>query len=111
MSLPHLIRKTLLLIIFITLTGTICAWGQSAKAIIPLGGNAWATGKATITDDGLTNWKSPQDAISIYFRVDKAAELTFALRLRIPEGKSKISVTIGKHTFSKQAVNTGFDTL
>jgi hypothetical protein len=104
-------RKTLLLILFITLTGTICAFGQAAKAIIPLGGNAWATGKAVITDDGLTNWKGPQDAISIYFRVDKAAELTLALRLRTPEGKSKISVTIGKHVFVKQVANAGFDTL
>ncbi|QHS54794.1 DUF3472 domain-containing protein [Mucilaginibacter sp. 14171R-50] len=103
--------KKISLFLYIAVAVAISANAQSTKAIIPLGGNAWATGSAVITDAGLTNWKSPHDVTSIYLRVSAAQKLSLALMLRVPAGKSKISISIGKNTVIKQINNTVFDTL
>ncbi|RYU89213.1 DUF3472 domain-containing protein [Mucilaginibacter terrigena] len=104
-------KKTSLLIVCIILGCTIYAAAQPSKAIIPLGGNAWVKGNALLTDTGVTSWKSAKDIISIYFRADAAQELMLALRLRVPMGKSRVSITIGKNVFIKQVANPVFDTI
>ncbi|MES2276274.1 MAG: DUF3472 domain-containing protein [Bacteroidota bacterium] len=91
-------------------TSTI-ALGQGFKSVIPLGGNGWVNAPAKITDNGLMNWTDQQCTADIYFRVSVAQELSLALRLRVPEGKSNIAITIGKKTITKQITNTGFDTI
>jgi hypothetical protein len=103
--------KKLLLIVSIILLNGIFVRAQSTRAIIPLGGNAWATGAATITDDGLTNWKTQKDAVNIYFRVSVAEQIKLSLRLRVPKGNSTISISAGNTVFNKKVNNTGFDTV
>lgn len=103
-------KKLLLIATLIFLKGAL-AHAQSTKAIIPLGGNAWATGRATITDDGVTNWKGAKDIINIYFRVAKAEPLKLAFRLRVPKGRSTIGISAGNAIFNKKVSNTGFDTI
>jgi hypothetical protein len=89
----------------------ICGIQAQSKIIIPLGGNGWATGKAIITDGGLMNWADTQGGASIYFRVPAAQQLSLALRVRVPAGKSRISVAVGKAVFTKQLLNSTFDTI
>lgn len=84
---------------------------QSLNTVIPLGGNAWVKAPATITDNGLTNWADQQLVTSIYFRVSKPVLLNLALRIRVPQGQSTISLSIGKNHISKQISNAGFDTV
>jgi hypothetical protein len=98
------------LLIITCLISTI-AFANDKPIIIPLGGNAWVNGSALITDDGLMQWTSPKATANIYFRVPSAQELTLSLRLRVPAGKSTISITIGKTVFTKEVSNTSFDNI
>ena len=96
------------LLLCLTLVGALKA---QSKITIPLGGNAWANDKAIITNEGLVNWVNAKSGASIYFRVPKAQQLSLALRVRVPAGKSRISVSVGKNIFTKQLINAIFDTI
>ncbi|RWY46196.1 DUF3472 domain-containing protein [Mucilaginibacter gilvus] len=99
------------LLLIITCFISTIALADAPKIIIPLGGNAWVNGSALITDDGLMQWTSPKSAADIYFRVPSAQQLNLSLRLRVPAGKSTISITIGKTAFTKELSNAAFDTI
>ncbi|TSD64905.1 DUF3472 domain-containing protein [Inquilinus sp. KBS0705] len=104
-----MMKKILFLaVVCLALTSTIFA---QTSITIPLGGNAWAGGKAVITDDGLINWGDAKSSASVYFRVPQAQQLSLALRVRVPAGKSRISVSVGKTVFTKNLTNTNFDTI
>jgi hypothetical protein len=66
---------------------------------VPLAGNAYvASGKAEWRRGGL-RWESPEVVISIFFRVDRPADLQIAVRAQAAEGESTIQATIaGKVT-------------
>ncbi|MFD0795111.1 DUF3472 domain-containing protein [Mucilaginibacter litoreus] len=83
----------------------------ASDIVIPLGGNAWSNAPAVITDDGLTNWRSPQSVPAIYFKVNQPQSLDLYLRLKVTSGKSTISVVVNNKTFRINANNTGFDTI
>lgn len=74
---------------------------------IPLGGNAYANGKAEITDKGLVNWTG-LSTISIYFRTDIPQTFDVSLRLQT-EGNSEIQLSLGNTSFTKQISNTNFE--
>lgn len=99
-----------LFILSLVLT-VFAARAQSKKEIIPLGGNAWATGNAKITDDGLTQWGDAKAGASIYFRSSLPQTVQLALRLRVPSGTSTIKVQAGRATFIKNISNQNFDTV
>jgi hypothetical protein len=65
---------------------------------VPVGGNSWVTkssaASATIGNDGLTNWSSPANTIVTYVRFDHIGKLALSVNLRVPEGKSRIRVTV-----------------
>lgn len=84
---------------------------QPWKAIIPLGGNAWVNEPAKITDNGLVKWNDAKSIPAIYFRLSVPQEVSLSLRLRVPDGRSKISVNLGKVEFTKQINNRSFDTI
>lgn len=87
------------------------ALAQGWKAIIPLGGNAWVNEPARITDNGLMRWTDERSLPTVYFRLSVPQEVNLFLRLRVPDGTSKISVAIGKAVFTKQLNNRKFDTI
>ncbi|AMR34656.1 hypothetical protein A0256_22945 [Mucilaginibacter sp. PAMC 26640] len=89
---------------------TVCL-AQSFKAVVPFGGNAWVNAPAAITDTGLTKWTSPKSTAKVYFRVSVPQQLNLSLRLRVPSGKSTLSVTIGKSVFTRQITNSEYDTI
>jgi hypothetical protein len=76
---------------------------------IPLGGNAWIKEPSIITDEGLTQWSEASSVAGIYFRVDVVQDFDMSLRLKVPQGKSEISMDHGKDHFVKQVSNTSFD--
>ncbi|GAA4337773.1 DUF3472 domain-containing protein [Mucilaginibacter gynuensis] len=100
----------LLCILFILLwqSSTIA---QTIEAIVPVGGNAWVNAPAEITDAGLVHWADKQAIARVYFRVSIAQQIQLALRLRVPAGKSSISVGFGKRKFVKEIGNSAFDTV
>ncbi|WP_316822249.1 DUF3472 domain-containing protein [Pedobacter gandavensis] len=80
---------------------------ESESITIPLGGNGYVEkgGTARIKNEGLTNWNKASDAIAIYFRTEAAGSADLSLKLRVPEGNSKISLTVGGKTFQKELNN------
>lgn len=75
---------------------------------IPLGGNGWVNknSKARIKNDGLINWTSATDIITIYFRTESAGKAELSLKLNVPEGNSTISLTAAGSTFKKNISNS-----
>lgn len=75
---------------------------------IPLGGNAWVKEPAIITDEGLSQWSDAASVAGIYFRIDVAQDIDVSLRLKVPGGKTEISIDHDQQHFSKQVSNTSF---
>lgn len=74
------------------------AAAASPRWEVPLGGNAYLTATDRTAPDrivpaGLQPWQSDRTVASIFFRVDRAAQLDLALRLATPDGRSLIRVT------------------
>ena len=82
---------------------------EPESIIIPLGGNGYVEKGSTakIKNEGLRNWSNAADVIAIYFRTEAAGSADLSLKLRIPAGNSKISVTVAGKTFQKELINTG----
>jgi hypothetical protein len=82
---------------------------DTAAVVVPLGGNAWVNqgSKAVINDKGLSNWTNADDLISIYLRPERKGSLDIAFKLRVPDGKSKISVTFLNNTMTREVTNAG----
>jgi len=107
-------RTTLLLLVFQLAYGFICHANsrinaEPATITIPIGGNAWLNknSKAQIKNEGVFNWSAPNDVISVYFRTDAPGEVELALRVSVPEGKSRISLTAQETTLTRDIGNLG----
>lgn len=76
------------------------------EASVPFGGNAYLTAEGAgdgLQRDGSTRWQDAKSVFSIYFRIDRAAVLDLALRLKVPQGGAVIRTTVGKTTFDTKA--------
>ncbi len=102
-----MLRKYCLLQILLFLI-VLNAVGQKLTDTIPIGGNTWVKAPALITDTGLVCWTSAQNIPKVYFRCDTAATLTLAMRIRVPQGRSTIKVSIGNKTFLKHISNHNY---
>jgi hypothetical protein len=60
--------------------------------IIPLGGNAWATNGAKITENGLENWISSNQICKVYFKVNKIGNLKVSIFSNAKNSKIQISI-------------------
>ncbi len=68
---------------------------------IPVGGNAYVTaGEMPQRRRGESRWDRADVVQSIYFRVDRAADLQIALRASVPEGESRVRATIDGQSFT-----------
>lgn len=72
---------------------------DTAKLVVPLGGNSFITikekaGKETITNEGWENWQSEKAIFSTYIKVNKPGSFEVMALLNIPQGESKIRCTI-----------------
>ncbi len=64
---------------------------------VPMGGNAWTYGNEAggkVTNKGIVNWSNNLTFFKTYVRVDKTGFLKVWLHIQVPEGKSKIQITI-----------------
>lgn len=64
---------------------------------VPMGGNTWAYGKEAggkVTNRGIVNWSNSHTFFKTYIRVNKTGFLKVWLHIQVPEGKSKIQITI-----------------
>ncbi|WP_395626278.1 DUF3472 domain-containing protein [Daejeonella sp.] len=102
--------KKLVIISFIVLLSAI-TYAQTFKAMIPLGGNAYVSKGAKITDAGLVEWFDKEAITSIYFRVSKPQVLNVSLLVRVPEGESVLRIKAGGKSFEKKISNIQFDTI
>lgn len=60
---------------------------------IPLGGNAWVTNGAEITDKGLENWTNSNQVCNVYFKVNKAGKLKLSVFSDAAKSKIKLSIS------------------
>jgi len=101
-------RTTLILFNLFFIFSSVCLASSACTSApllitVPLGGNGWLSKNATarINNSGLTNWSASSDVITIYFRTETAGEARLSLKLNVPEGNTKISITAGDDTFTK----------
>lgn len=77
------------------------AFAQSEKITVPLGGNAFMSGKtgAKITAKGIENWTAQHATFKVYVRLAKTGQLTIALNeLSKVEGKNELSISLNQQT-------------
>lgn len=76
---------------------------------LPLGGNAWLSKNASarLRNEGISKWSAPTDVITVYFRTEMPGRAEVALKLSVPEGKSKISISAEGNTLSKDLERQG----
>jgi hypothetical protein len=105
-------RPTLSLFNLLLIFSSVCfangAGAQDPLTItVPLGGNGWLSKNSTarISNLGLTNWSALSDVITIYFRTEAAGDAQLSLKLNVPEGNTKISLTAEGETFSRELNN------
>jgi len=108
-------KRTTVVLLLLQLTyGLICPAhaetnAEPATISIPIGGNAWLNknSKAKINEQGIANWRATSDVISVYFRAEAEGDAELALRINVPEGKSKLSITAEGTTLTKEVSNLG----
>lgn len=74
---------------------------------IPVGGNTWASGDKTggrITNKGIENWSNTKTTFTTYVRVNNKGSLKVWVNVEVPNGKSKIEVSIKGDS---KIINTG----
>ena len=80
----------------------------AASWSVPLGGNAYVTaGEEGQGGRGGLRWDRPDTVRSIYFRVDRPAELNLSLKATVPQGESKVRATAVGKTFNIDLKGTG----
>ena len=69
---------------------------EGNRVSVPLGGNTWSSPKeeGRITSNGIENWTDRAAIFTTYLRVSKAGTLKVWLDLKVPDGKSALSITI-----------------
>lgn len=70
---------------------------------IPVGPNSWVVNSAAantdmISDSGIKNWSDLKTVVRTYFKTDTAGKLHLGLNLNVPEGTSRIKVSLENQT-------------
>jgi hypothetical protein len=70
---------------------------------IPAGGNSYFVHPSSDDRKEKVAWKSGDDVYLYSFRTDKSCTIDLSVNLAVPEGKSRLKVTIGKKNFTVDA--------
>lgn len=74
---------------------------QDSPVIVPIGGNTWRSGEerrgGRVSNNGIESWTSSEVSFTTYVRVAQKGSLKLSLHLGVPDGSSKIQVSIAKH--------------
>jgi len=95
------VRLSILAAMLVVLPAIQAAHAETWK--IALAGNAYRTQPAPGDDgfrrDGRIAWSDSKNVYAVYVRFDRPARITLALRARVPEGRSGLSVTMDDQQF------------
>ena len=77
---------------------------HAAEWSIPMAGNAFRTapgpGGSGFQRDGTITWGDPKTVFTVYFHVDRPAELELSINSAAKAGRSTLATTVGEKTFS-----------
>lgn len=93
------LKTTVLTAMFMSLILSLSAKNlRDSLTIVPLGGNTWRADKDTtggnISDGGIVNWTNQFADFITYVRLGSTGKFKLYLDMNVPEGKSKIAVTV-----------------
>ncbi len=81
---------------------------------IPVAGNAFrsapAPGGEGFRRDGSIAWGDDAGVFSIYFHIDRPADLNLAINARVPDGRSTLMTRVGSQSFKTSIEGTDFST-
>ncbi len=62
---------------------------------VPIGGNTFVSGnKGNINQQGIANWNDEKTNFTSYIRITRPGTLKLSMNLKVPEGKSRLKITI-----------------
>ncbi len=111
-----LIKKMLLTLGTLTLVATFSLGGgaqvEAAEWTVPLAGNAFPDdpqrGGAAVGRRGTLTLSAPQDASSVYFHADRAAELSLSVRARSRQDAGKLELQVGQQSWPVEVGSSEF---
>ncbi|MCK9411482.1 MAG: DUF3472 domain-containing protein [Prolixibacteraceae bacterium] len=96
-----ILLKSLPVILFFTVLSLRAQ--QNDQWTIPAGGNGYLINKTSSPEESKKIWDSKEQKYLISFKTNKPGQLEFSVKLAVPEGKSKLKVTVGKKHFTINA--------
>ncbi len=92
--------------------GFACHGTHAADWVVPVAGNAFqidsTSGRNGIQRDGTIALRDATSVYSIYFRVDRPAELSLAIHAKVSEGVSKVIAKVASQTLPVSITSTEF---
>ncbi|MFN5963261.1 MAG: DUF5077 domain-containing protein, partial [Verrucomicrobiota bacterium] len=76
-------------------------------ADVPFGGNSFLTAGEGGRRRGADAWSQSDRIVSVFFRVDRAADLELALKGSVPDGESRIRATAEGQIFTAALKGSG----
>ena len=98
MKYTKIASKVLFLILL--LSGNQLIGQNSGNWSIPFGGNGFLVRDKSLSDQDRETWQSVNDVNLVFFRSDKSCKADLSVNLMVPEGKSRLKVTIGKKNYN-----------
>jgi hypothetical protein len=78
-------------------------FSQAADWAVPMSGNTFRTapepGGNDVHRSGTVAWSDPDSVLSVYFHVDRPAELRLQIKAAVRKGRSTISTRVGQDAF------------
>lgn len=108
--LKKIVFNLFILLVFVHLTGCNTTKsaenGSEALALsieIPAGGNSWVLNNPSenakmLNDSKIENWTNLETVVRAYFKTDTSGKLHLGLNANVPQGTSKIKVTVADQT-------------
>ena len=83
---------------------------------IPPGGNTWVVNDVSanseiISENGVKNWKNPDHLLQTYFKVNQSGSLNVGVEIKVPEGQSRIKVSVGEESKEFSLSNTEYEVI
>ena len=97
--------QSLLTVVAVLATGLVFNSGlHAAEWSIPMAGNAFRTapgpGGGGFQRDGTIAWGDPKTVFSVYFHINRPAEMELSINAGTRAGRSTLAATVGEKTFS-----------
>jgi len=100
--------------ILLTILSFVQAYPTNLSINIPLGGNTYVTlkaGNVEIHKNGISRWDDENAVITSWFKVSHGGNLDLSIKAKVPEGSSKIEVSVNGKTFQLSICNPSWRTI